>query len=99
MKNPLIEFIPSSTASGYPVSNILDYSNEKTHWASGENQGLNANLTVNLGVPFCITHYSIRSHDSTNLFMKAWTLEGSNDKIYNYKILDNKETNDDLMNN
>ena len=96
---PAIQLIPSSTiASDFSVSNILDYNSADSHWASNSNEGFNANLVVKfVDDRFLVTHYSIRSHPSSDCYMQAWTLEGSidNDK---YEMLHNKTKNDDLIN-
>ena len=96
---PSIQLIPSSTAAtAYSVNNILDYNSADSHWASDASQGFDANLVVKfVDDRFLATHYSIRSHPSSNCYMQAWTLEGSTDNV-NYETLHNKTQNDDLIN-
>ena len=96
---PAIQLIPSSTESAYSVSNILDYDSAVSHWASSNNEGLNANLIVKfVDDRFLVTHYSIRSHPNSYYYMQAWTLEGSTDNV-NYEMLHKKTQNTDLINN
>ena len=60
--SPSIELYPSSTiTTSYIVDNILDYSNDQSHWASNITLGLDEQLVVKIADgPFYITHYSIR---------------------------------------
>ena len=96
---PNIKLIPSSTQGTYAVSNILDFNSADSHWASSYSDGLNSNLVVKfVDDRFLITHYSIRSHQSTENYMQAWTLEASIDDI-NYETLHNKTKNEELINN
>ena len=93
---PSIELYPSSSIKNHNVSNILDYSDDQSHWASTLEEKLNAQLVIKIADgPFYITHYSIRSHPSANYYMQAWTFEGSmNNKTYT--MLDNRPQNADL---
>ena len=78
---PKIELYPSSTFSNlYKVDYILEYNNTNSHWCSGYAEELDSNLIVKIvDAPFCITHYTIRSHPSNDAYMPAWILEGSED--------------------
>ena len=93
---PKIKFSPSSTSGEFVANNILEYNNVNAHWASNTSEGLNAHFDVKIvsGV-LRITHYSIKSHDTAFQYMRAWSLEGSNDNI-NYTMLDDRPENDDL---
>ena len=93
---PKIECFPSSTTGKYVADNVFDFDNKYSHWASNESEGLDAHFDIKIvsGV-LRITNYSIRSHDSNNIYIQAWTLEGSNNNI-NYVILDDKPQNADL---
>lgn len=95
---PLVQIIPSSEPSDYPVSNILLFDDDASHWVSSLSEGLNANLVVKINnFPFYITHYTIRSHPQNLNYMQAWTLEGSNNGN-NYQIIHNKTQNSELNN-
>ena len=76
---PLVELLPSSATEGNPIKGVFTYNDANDHWCSTAAQGLNDNLVINFGIPFYITHYSIRSHPSTNHYIQAWTFEGSDD--------------------
>ena len=93
---PKIELLPSSTESGLPEENVLDFKNGESHWASPQDKGLDSYFVVRIvsGV-LRITNYSIRSHNSDNYYMQAWTFEASNDNI-NYVELDDRPQNTDL---
>ena len=46
---PKIKLIPSSTSfQSCNVSNILNYEDDKVHWASDASEGLDANLIITL---------------------------------------------------
>ena len=95
---PKIELLPSSTSPKYPPENILGLDNLHEHWVSTSSEGLNAQFVVRIvsGV-LRITNYSIKSHDTDKYYMRAWSLEGSNDNI-NYAMIDDRPQNDDLYN-
>ena len=81
------------------MGGILAFNNPNAHWCSDDKEGLNAQLVIKIiNVPFYITHYSIRSHPSTQHYMRAWTLEGSNDNV-KYEMIHNMPENNDLISN
>ena len=93
---PKIELLPSSTSPARKPEDILGLDN--LHWVSGINDGLNVQFVVRIvsGV-LRITSYSIKSHNTDTYYMRAWSLEGSNDNN-NYSMIDDRPQNDDLCN-
>ena len=92
---PVIELNASKpNIEAYNTSNVLDYNNIYTHYASLEADGLNAYFIVHLvKKAFLVTHYALRSHYSSDYCLRGWKLEGSIDNI-NYEILDLRNTSD-----
>ena len=93
---PNIELNASEPANGgRKAINALNYKDTESHFASNSNDALNAFFIIILSSPFYITHYTIRSHQSSTCHIRAWTFAASKDGN-DYKILDNKEANDYL---
>ena len=96
---PKIELNASEPSSdGRAAIKAIEYNNTDSHYVSNVKDGLNAYFIVKLSSPFCITHYTIRSHPNPMYYIRAWTFAASMDGI-NYHILDNKEKNDYLKDN
>ena len=96
-ENSFIEFIPSSTFNGYPITNIFDYSSMCTHWGSLEAEdGLNSFLKIKVKrFGLVISHFSIISHCDNRWTMTSWIFEASSDGKH-YDTLVNKTNSADL---
>ena len=95
---PKIELFPSSIRDSYVPEFIFDYEKSGAHWVSVNKEGLDAQFIVRIvsGV-LRITNYSIKSHNTNTCYMRAWSLEGSNDND-TYYMIDNRPESEDLTN-
>ena len=97
---PYVFVTPSSTNTiADLVSNIFDYSTRTQHWVSASSEGLKANIIFGLtNYKLRISHYSFRSHYSSQHYVRAWELSGSNNGI-DYTPIHTMPVNDELTSN
>ena len=89
---PKLKLIPSSVSWQWYPYYIFWYDQNHYHFCSGAEGNLVIKIVDFL---FKITHYELRSHQSSEHYMRAWTFEGSSDNVH-YDMLDNRPENDDL---
>ena len=96
-ENSFIEVIPSSTITGYPLTNIFYYNSNCSHWASKMNEdGLNSFLKIKVKkFGLVISHFSIISNCDSQCTMTSWIFEASSDGKH-YDTLVNKTNSADL---
>ena len=93
MGSPRLKLFPSSIDNEWYPYYIFWYNQTYYHFCSAGA----GNLVIKIvDFPFKITHYEIRSHPSSEHYMRAWTFEGSNDNVH-YDMLDNRPESDDLI--
>ena len=98
--NSFLEFIPSSTISSFPLTNLFDYNSKCSHWASNVEGSSVPKSFLKIKVRrfgMVISHYSLRSHCDNDCTMTSWVFEASNNGR-RYDVLSNKTDSTDLNN-
>lgn len=92
LKQNLINYYASTSTDSFTVD-VFYGNGSKNHWCSRSFIGSWLLVSFN-GIKPIVTHVFIKSHDSSDYFLKSWKLSASNDKSNWDDLFDIYDSND-----